>query len=594
MNPIKEKWQHLMQEALNELLKKQNTEPLTPEAIIFETPPRPELGDMAFPMFPYARHLKKAPPEIAKSVVAALETFTTAHSQALPGKVTIVGGYLNVFFDKPAIIGSILEEALQPQSRSVYTEKLKGKRIMCEFSCPNTNKPLHLGHLRNDSLGESITRILKANGAEVFKVNLINDRGVHICKSMLAYKKFGEGKGPAEEQLKSDHFVGKYYVLFDKWSKTDPGGKEAAEAQAQEMLRLWEKGDQEVKDLWEKMNHWAISGIEETYKRTGISFDKTYYESETYLLGREEILKGLEKGLFYRKDDGSVWVDLSSVDLDQKVLLRGDGTSLYVTQDIGTALRRSHDWPFEQLIYVVASEQRYHFQVLFKVLELLGAAWARNLYHLAYGMVNLPEGKMKSREGTVVDADTLLDELKALAKEEIMDKGRDSEVEDIEGTAEKIAIGALNYFLLQTTPTKDMLFNPKESISFNGHTGPYLQYTGARIASILRKADEREETLKKGKFLPELLTVSEEWELVKQIEGFPEVVAQAGMELNPALLANYLYDVAKNFNKYYHDNPILHNENIDLIVSRLRMAKAIRSILTAGLDLLAIPFLERM
>ncbi len=346
----------------------------------------------------------------------------------------------------------------------------------------------------------------------------------------------------------------------------------------------------EVTELWRLMNRWAIEGIETTYRRTGVEFDQVYYESQTYEHGRAEVLKGLDRGVFYRKEDGSVWVDLESAGLDHKVLLRGDGTSLYVTQDIGTALLRHRDWPFDRFVYVVASEQNYHFQVLFKVLAMLGHPWATNLFHLSYGMVNLPEGKMKSREGTVVDADNLLDELVGLARAEIVDKGREKEIEDIAATAEAIALGAVNYFLLQYTPTTSMVFNPAESISFNGNTGPYLQYTGARISSLLRKAAERPA----GRFGRELLTVPEEWELIKAVASLPETLSLAARDYNPAILAGYLYELARTFNKYYHDNSVLNNEDADLVATRLRISAAVGTVLRRGLRMLAIPFLEKM
>jgi arginyl-tRNA synthetase len=560
--------------------------PPAQEDLVFETPPQPEMGDLAFPMFPFARTFKKSPKSIAEEVVDLL-----AQSDACPpGEIVAEGPYINIRYDRTWVSERVLSEVEKRRGSYGLSEMLIGRRIMVEFSCPNTNKPLHLGHLRNDSLGESISRILKAAGGEVLKVNLINDRGIHICKSMLAYRKLGGGKTPKDEKLKSDHFVGEYYVKYESWAKQD----QKAEELVREMLRAWENGDPEVTSLWKRMNDWAVSGIEQTYQRTGISFDRIYFESDTYRLGREEVLRGLNHGVFYKKDDGSVWVDLDRQNLDHKVLLRADGTSLYVTQDIGTAIERYKDWPFNRLIYVVASEQNYHFKVLFAVLDLLGYPWARDLHHLAYGMVHLPEGKMKSREGTVVDADDLLDTLKSLAKAEIEEKGRTEELEDVEDTAEKIALGALNYYLLQPAPLKDMTFNPAESISFTGNTGPYLQYTGARLCSILRKFEERRQTLKGGEFRPELLTVREEWELVKLISLYPERLALAAEELNPSYVATHLYDLAKSCNKYYHDNPVLHNEDKNLVQTRIRVIRAVRRVLENGLYLLGVPFLERM
>ena len=463
---------------------------------------------------------------------------------------------------------------------------------MVEFSGPNTNKPLHLGHLRNDALGESISRILAFNGANVFKVNIVNNRGMHICKSMLAYKKFADGKTPESENIKGDHFVGKMYVAFHKYETENPN----AGSEVQEMLRSWERGDDaELMKLWRTMNDWTMQGIGETYKRTGISFDKLYFESDSYLLGKDEVLKGLAEGVFYQEADGSIWIDLAEIGLDKKILLRGDGTSIYITQDIGTAISRHKDWPFHSLIYVVASEQDYHFKVLFYVLKKLGFDWADNLYHLSYGMVNLPEGKMKSREGTVVDADDLIDTLHAGALEQIKEKGREEIVNDAEGTAEKIALGALHYFLLQVTPKKDMLFNPKESLSFTGNTGPYLQYMGARISSILRKAEqEATDTIRSGKCKPELLTDETEWELLKTIELFPARVLQAQQTYDSSVITAYLYELAKNFSRFYKECPILSCENADLVVTRLELVKIVKTVLQNAMHLVLIPFLEIM
>ena len=515
------------------------------------------------------------------------------------GSFAAVGPYVNVKLNKAAAISVVLEKiASQKASYGAYGEEgkkpLDGRRVMVEFSSPNTNKPLHLGHLRNDALGESISRILKAAGAEVFKVNIVNNRGVHICKSMLAYQKFHQENNETPESLgiKSDRFVGDCYVEFDKWNKADP----SAEKLAQELLVKWEQGDEAVHKLWKQMNDWAIQGITQTYQRTGVSFDKLYYESETYLKGREEILKGLEDGIFYKEEDGSVWVDLEEINLDKKVLLRKDGTALYMTQDIGTAIYRHGDWPFNQLVYVVGSEQQYHFKVLFYVLKKLGYQWADQLYHLSYGMVNLPEGKMKSREGTVVDADDLINSLRDGALEEIVAKGREEAVGDPSAVAEKIALGALHYYLLKATPTKDMLFNPKESLSFNGDTGPYLQYMGARICSILRKAQEIGLTPLAASEAASLLTHEAEWELIKVLEQYPKILVKAAQNLDPSQVAGYLYDVAKAFSRFYHDCPTLAlaQENGQLAAARLFLATCTRQVLENGLDLILVPFLETM
>jgi arginyl-tRNA synthetase len=461
---------------------------------------------------------------------------------------------------------------------------------MIEFSCPNTNKPLHLGHMRNDSLGESVSAILKANGADVKKVNLINNRGVHICKSMLAYKKFGNGETPESSNIKGDHLVGKYYVRFAQWEKEDP----TAVDQAKEMLVKWEEGDAETIALWEKMNGWTLDGLAESYEKTGVSFDKYYYESNTYKLGKDKVLKGLEDGVFYKAEDGSVWIDLDDIKLDKKVLLRKDGTSLYMTQDIGTAIARHEDWPFDSLIYVVASEQQYHFKVLFHILDKLGYSWAKDLHHLSYGMVNLPNGKMKSREGTVVDADDLFDNLAELAKKEIQEKERENLVDGLDKTANAIALGALNYYLLQVDPTKDMTFDPEKSISFNGNTGPYLQYMGARISSMLRKFDEVKDNYKDIEFDASLLNLEEERELVKLIANFPEVVKKAGENFNPSLICSHLYDISKMFSKWYHDNKILMADDKSIVVARITLSEMVLQVIKNSFNLVGISYLESM
>jgi arginyl-tRNA synthetase len=404
---------------------------------------------------------------------------------------------------------------------------------------------------------------------------------------MLAYKEFGKSTTPESENIKSDHFVGNYYVEYSKLAKTDPD----AEKRAQQMLVAWEQGDNEIKSLWQTMNKWAIDGIEETYKKTGITFDKVYYESQTYAEGREEVLKGLEKGIFYKDESNTIWVDLADINLDKKVLLRGDGTSIYLTQDIGTAINRHKDWPFDTLIYVVASEQQYHFKVLFNVLLKLGYKWASNLYHLSYGLVNLPEGRMKSREGTVIDADDLLKELAEMAEEEIKSRDREEFVGDIKETSAKIALGALNYFLLATTPTKDMVFNPAESLSFAGNTGPYLQYMGARISSLLKKYGK---PIDAASIDFTVLKEEDEWEIVKLINGFPLAVAQTGAELNPSIITSFMYELSKKFSKYYHDNSVLNNDSESLVKARVALCSAVGQTLKNCMELTGIPYLEVM
>ncbi|MEA4864672.1 MAG: arginine--tRNA ligase [Sphaerochaeta sp.] len=586
LDAVRETWKSLIEEQLALYAKEVFGTDVQLPPLAVQTPPKPELGDLAFPLFAYAKMLRTAPPMLASSLKTRLEK---VEDRPL-GDLLVAGPYLNVRIDTAAL-ATALSVQLSEQKELYGTNKsMAEKRVTIEFSCPNTNKPLHLGHMRNDSLGESVAAILKANGATVRKVNLINNRGVHICKSMLAYQKFGNGETPQSSGIKGDHLVGKYYVMFAQWAKEDP----AAEDQAQEMLRQWEAGNEQVIELWKLMNGWTLDGLHESYQKMGISFDAYYYESETYKYGKDESLKGLEQGVFYREEDGSVWVDLEPIKLDKKVLLRKDGTSLYMTQDVGTAIMRHKDWPFDSLIYVVASEQQYHFRVLFYVLDRLGYDWAKDLHHLSYGMVNLPDGKMKSREGTVVDADELVDTLTSLARKEIEAKEREALVDDIEKTSQSIALGALNYYLLQVTPTKDMIFNPAESISFNGNTGPYLQYMGARISSMLRKYESEYADIQKLGFDSSLLTLSDERELIKQIALYPEVVQKAGASYDPSLLCSYLYDLSKLFSRWYHDNPVLKAATPDLVRSRIELATMVLQVLKNAFGLVGIPFLASM
>jgi len=582
-----------------------NADNISPAHIIAEIPPNPEMGDLGFPMFSFAKMLRMGPPQIAQMVCASLAEGAPSTEGA-----SAVGPYVNVRLNRAVTAKAILQEVLGENAQKVDT--LAGKKVMVEFSSPNTNKPLHLGHLRNNVLGESISRILTACGAELRKVCIINDRGIHICKSMLAYSEHGNGTTPATEGIKSDRFVGDWYVHFSKNLKQEAEDlarekglkKEEAEAQApslvraQEMLCKWEAGDPETTALWKLMNSWAIEGMKETYRRTGISFDQYYFESDTWKLGREEVLKGLERGLFYRQDDGAVAVDLSAENLDKKILLRSDGTSIYITQDFGTAINRYKDFPFDQMIYVVGSEQQYHFKVLFVLLDKLGFPWAKNLYHLSYGMVNLPEGKMKSREGTVVDADDLIDSLRDMAIAEIKEKEREEKVGNPAEVAEKIALGALHYYLLQASPVKDMLFDPKESLSFNGNTGPYLQYMGARISSMLRKNEElgknEELVMSNEGNIYSLLTSDSEWELIKTLAAYPQAVSEAAANLDPSRLTAYLYELSKCFSRFYHDCPILNAENPDLSAARLALSQAVLQILKDAFYLTCIPFLEVM
>lgn len=594
MADIREEWKALVRSALDGLRKEKapDTPEIGDDMLSVETPPNPSMGDVGFPMFAFAKSFRMAPPAIAADIAGRLAENPASSSL---GSAKQVGPYVNIFLAKGSIAGKTLTDIIGAGEQYGRPGTMTGRRIMVEFSSPNTNKPLHLGHLRNDALGESVSRILKFCGADVFKVNIINNRGIHICKSMLAYKKFFAGESPESRGVKSDRFVGDCYVRFNDYSKEHP---EDAEREAQELLLAWEAGEPEVLELWRKMNAWAEDGIKLTYARTGVSFDKIYYESETYLKGKEEILAGLDKGVFYREDDGSIWIDLSPINLDKKILLRKDGTSIYITQDIGTAIYRHGDWDFNQLIYVVGNEQQYHFTVLFYVLKQLGYEWSRDLYHLSYGMVNLPEGKMKSREGTVVDGDDLIDSLRDGALEEISAKGREEAVGDPVDVAEKIALGALHYFLLQTTPTKDMIFNPKESLSFNGNTGPYLQYMGARISSILRKVESAAASGSAGgtggSVNPDLLVHDAEWELLKALGDYPKQAARAAEGRDPSVVTSYIYDVSKCFSRFYHDCPILSASDPDLVRTRLELVRATKIVLKSAMDLVLVPFLETM
>ncbi len=585
---IKNSWKRIIYTVMQALAEELtgSSDAVGEDDILVQRPPKPEMGDIAVPFFSFAKILRKAPAQIAGTVAERLGTI----EECPAGTVVHAGPYLNITIDTAALAASLREVIEQKGASYGITDLYAGKKVMVEFSCPNTNKPLHLGHMRNDSIGESVSRIMKANGAEVRKVNLINDRGVHICKSMLAYQQFGKGETPESTGIKSDHFVGKYYVKFAQWAKEFP----EAEAQAQAMLARWEAGDEEIIQLWEQMNTWTIDGINETYEKTGISFDDVYYESKTYKKGKSEVLKGLEDGVFYKDEEGTVWIDLEPIGLDKKVLLRKDGTSLYLTQDIGTAIARHKDWPFDSLIYVVGSEQKYHFTVLFHVLAKLGFTWAEQLYHLSYGMVNLTDGRMKSREGTVVDADDLYESLKKMAVDEIAGKGREQEVGDIEATSAAVALGALNYYLLQVNPNKDMIFDPKESLSFTGNTGPYLQYMGARICSMLKKYDAISSEVDQHAFNPDLLKETEERELIKLLAGYPEVVRQAGQDMNPSLVAAYLFDLSKLYSKFYHDHSILRCEDPALVKARVTLSVMALQVLRNAFELIGIPFLESM
>ena len=575
-------WRKKIANLLNEI-NKDGSSSFSIDDVLVETPPNQDLGDIAFPLFPFSRVLKMSPDKIGHALLEKLEKDDKVEAK-------IVGAYLNIFLDRKEETKAVITKILNEKDSYGASEMLKNKKVMVEFSGPNTNKPLHLGHLRNDVIGESICRLFKFCGADIYKVNIINNRGVHICKSMFAYKMLANGKTPESEHRKSDHFVGDLYVAFHNYAKEHP----EAEEQVKNMLKEWEKGDnEELMKLWKLMNDWALEGIEKTYRRTDVSFDKLYFESETYLKGKDEVLEGLKKGVFYKKDDGSIAVDLKPINIEnEKILLRNDGTSLYITQDIGTSIFRHKDWPFDKMIYVVASEQEYHFKVLFYILKLLGYEWASDMHHLSYGMVNLPEGKMKSREGTVVDADDLLDELHKEAKGQILEKGREEAIGDIEDTAEKIALAALHYFLLQVTPKKDMLFDSKKSLSFTGNTGPYLQYMGSRISSLLEKTKDLNCDVASIDFT--LLQTEVEWSLVKILDQFPERVEKAVNDMDSSVIPTYLYELSKAFSKFYHDNQVIIDENKNLTFARLALCKASLVVLKNAMNLCVIPFLQAM
>lgn len=520
------------------------------------------------------------------------------------GGYNTVKGFLNISLSN-VYWNEVFAEAFRNEDFGQLSAT--GKTIMVEFSSPNTNKPLHLGHVRNNLLGWSVSRLLEANGHKVLKVNLVNDRGIHICKSMLAWLKTANGETPETSGKKGDHLVGDCYVAFNDIYKKEveelvAGGMSKEEAEknapslkeAQEMLLKWEQGDPEVRALWEKMNSWVYDGFNKTYADLGISFDRIYYESQTYLLGKALVQKGLEMGVFERHEDGSVWCDLTADGLDQKLLLRSDGTSVYMTQDLGTAERRFDEYSLDELIYVVGNEQNYHFQVLKLILKKLGFDWSDNIYHLSYGMVELPEGKMKSREGTVVDADDLLEKMYNTAKETSLELGKLDDMSEAEQDElfRMLSLGALKYFIIKVDPRKTMLFDPKESIDFNGNTGPFIQYTHARIKSILRKAQAQG---------IDWTSVSENVELnpkevriIKILNNFPNKIAEAGEAHSPAIVANYAYELAKEFNQYYHDTPILREENKAVLAFRLQLIELIARVLTKAMDILGIKLPERM
>lgn len=559
-------------------------------------------GDFTIIVFPLTRVSRKKPEETGEE----LGKWLTENTEQIK-QFNVIKGFLNISLDDSFWIES-LNDASGCETFGIIQQSENSPLYMVEFSSPNTNKPLHLGHVRNNLLGDSLCRILEADGKKVIRTNIVNDRGIHICKSMLAWQKWGNGETPESSGKKGDHLVGDYYVAFDKHYKQELKelessgmSKEQAEAsstlmaEAREMLLKWESGDSEVRNLWANMNSWVFVGFDETYKKMGVRFDKIYYESQTYLPGKEKVLEGLEKGIFFRKEDGSVWADLTSEGLDEKVLLRSDGTSVYMTQDIGTASLRFSEYPIDKMIYVVGNEQNYHFQVLSKLLDKVGFSWGKDLVHFSYGMVELPEGKMKSREGTVVDADDLMEEMIGTARDTSDELGKLDGLSEEEALAISgmVGLGALKYFILKVDPRKNMTFNPKESIDFNGNTGPFIQYTHARICSVLRKGEET------GIVAPvsadtTLKLSDKELYLIRLMTSFPAIVRESAETLTPSTIANYLYDLAKEYNQFYHDFSILKEQDSNIRSFRLLLSVLTARVIRTGMNLLGIDVPERM
>ena len=559
-------------------------------------------GHLTLVVFPFLKMSKKGPEQTAQEIGEYLKA-----NEPAVAAFNVIKGFLNLTIASATWI-ELLNEIHADAQYGIVSADENAPLVMIEYSSPNTNKPLHLGHVRNNLLGNALANIVMANGNKVVKTNIVNDRGIHICKSMLAWQKYGNGETPESSGKKGDHLVGDYYVAFDKHYKAEVAElmekgmtKEEAEAasplmnEAREMLVKWEAGDPEVRALWQMMNNWVYEGFDETYRKMGVGFDKIYYESNTYLEGKEKVMEGLEKGFFFKKEDGSVWADLTAEGLDHKLLLRGDGTSVYMTQDIGTAKLRFADYPINKMIYVVGNEQNYHFQVLSILLDKLGFEWGKSLVHFSYGMVELPEGKMKSREGTVVDADDLMAEMIATAKETSQELGKldgltQEEADDI---ARIVGLGALKYFILKVDARKNMTFNPKESIDFNGNTGPFIQYTYARIQSVLRKAAEAGIVI--PQVLPANIELSEKEEgLIQMVADFAAVVRQAGEDYSPSGIANYVYDLVKEYNQFYHDFSILREENEDVKLFRVALSANIAKVVRLGMGLLGIEVPDRM
>ncbi len=592
---------NIISSAVAEALKSLYGADVDASTIVPQTTKKEFEGNLTIVVFPFLKMSKKAPEATAQEI----GEYLASNCEAVKA-FNVIKGFLNITIEPKFWLG-VLRHIEDDADYGFKKATPDSQLVMIEYSSPNTNKPLHLGHVRNNLLGYSLSRIMAANGYKVVKTNIVNDRGIHICKSMLAWQKWGNGATPESTGKKGDHLIGDFYVEFDKHYKAEVKeleakgmSKEEAEAasplmqEAREMLRKWESGDEEVRSLWRTMNSWVYAGFDETYKRLGVDFDKIYYESETYLEGKAKVLEGLEKGIMYRKEDNSVWADLTADGLDHKLLLRSDGTSVYMTQDIGTAKLRYQDYPIDKMIYVVGNEQNYHFQVLALLLDKLGFKWGKDLVHFSYGMVELPEGKMKSREGTVVDADDLMDEMVNTAKEMSMQLGKlnDCSKEEADKISTIIGLGALKYFILKVDPRKNMTFNPKESIDFNGNTGPFIQYTYARIQSVLRKAaaDNISETFDNANVEPNEKEIS----LIQRLTDFPALVEEAGKTYSPALIANYAYDLVKEYNQFYHDYSILREENADIRAFRLSLSRTVGDTVRRAMWLLGIDVPERM
>jgi arginyl-tRNA synthetase len=549
--------------------------------IELEIPPETKMGDFALPCFAFVKKFKKKPADIAKDFANKIPPDNVI------AKVQALGPYVNFFLQPGYIFQVTCEKILKQKNKYGNLDFGKNKKVLVEYSGPNTNKPLHLGHARNNVLGMALINILEANGYKVIKADIVNDRGVHINKSVLAYQKWGYGKTPMSEHKKSDHFVGDYYVLYDQMKKESP----EIEEEIKEMLKKWEAGDKETLRLWKKMRQWALDGIKETYKRLGSKFDVTYYESDTYKEGKKYVLQGLKNKIF-KKEKGAIIIDLTKQGLDKKVLLRSNGTALYITQDIAASKKRFDQYKPDKAIWVVGSEQEYHFKVLFEILEQLKIAKKENLYHLSYGMVNLTSGKMKSREGTVVDIDNLMDELHEMAKKEITKRDEKISKKELDKRAETIGLGALKYYLIKSKPKNEITFNPAESVSFDGNTGPYIQYAYARIQSIIKKS--RNQEIKKSKTDFNLLGNLEERTLINLLAQFPQIIEGAAEEYNPSKVANFIYDLAKSFNNFYHQHSVLSADDPNLVQARLKLAECVGIVLKKGLGLLGINVIDRM